>query len=165
MRCPFCGHEETIVKDSRPGDEHTTIRRRRLCTACGSRFTTTERVHLRDLMVLKKNGVTETFDPEKLTRSLKLALHKRPLSSEQTERILGSIIRQLEMMGEGEIPAHVIGEKVLDALSSLDAVAFIRFASIYKNFQHAQDFIALVDTLGQDPAQKPQPPKQGRKKS
>lgn len=163
MRCPFCGHEETIVKDSRPGDEQTTIRRRRLCTACGSRFTTAERVHLRDLWVIKKQGTTEVFDPEKLGRSLRLALHKRPISHEQTERILGSLIRQLEMMGESEVPSQVIGEKVMDALSSLDTVAYIRFASVYKNFQEAKDFQALVQHLSQGKDQKEKRSK--RKKS
>jgi transcriptional repressor NrdR len=107
-------------------------------------------VHLRDLTVLKKSGETETFDPEKLARSLRLALHKRPISSDQTERILGGLIRQLEMMGEVEIPSQVIGEKVMEALSSLDSVAFIRFASIYKNFQEAKDFKELVEALSQD---------------
>jgi transcriptional repressor NrdR len=147
MRCPFCGHEDTIVKDSRPGDEQTTIRRRRLCTACGSRFTTAERVHLRDLSVLKRNGTTEAFDPEKLGRSLRLALHKRPISREQTERILSSLIRQLEMLGESEVQVEVIGAKAMEALSSLDTVAYIRFASIYQNFEHAQDFQTLVQQM------------------
>jgi transcriptional repressor NrdR len=147
MRCPFCGHEESVVKDSRPTDENTTIRRRRLCVTCGSRFSTVERVSLRELTVLKKNGVTEPFKADKLGRSVRLALHKRPIPPEQTDKILNSLIRQLEMLGEGDVPSHVIGEKVMDVLSTLDSVAYIRFASIYRNFQEAKDFETWVQKV------------------
>ena len=150
MRCPFCGHEESVVKDSRPTDEHTTIRRRRLCVACGSRFSTVERVSLRELTVIKKNGETEAFKADKLGRSIRLALHKRPVPSEQTERILNSLIRQLEILGEGDVPSRVIGEKVMEVLSTLDSVAYIRFASVYQNFQEPKDFETWVQRVSLD---------------
>ena len=145
MRCPFCSHNDTVVKDSRPDDEQPTIKRRRLCTACGSRFTTVERVQLRDLLVLKRNGDLEAFSPDKLSNALRLALHKRPFSGEQVERIAASIARQLEVLGEGEIASSLIGQKALEALATLDGVAYVRFASIYQDFKNLEDFQTVIE--------------------
>ena len=147
MRCPFCGHDDTQVKDSRPSDDNAAIRRRRLCPACGGRFTTFERVQLRELIVIKKNGRRESFDRDKLERSINHALRKRPVERERVDRTITGIVRRLESMGENEIPANVIGELVMQALSSLDKVAYIRFASVYKNFREAKDFEAFVGEL------------------
>lgn len=149
MRCPFCAYLDTVVKDSRPGDDHTTIRRRRFCGSCSSRFTTVERVYLRDLIVLKKDGKAELFDQEKLIRSLKLALHKRPIDDAHIERVVNSLVRQLEATGETEIPSSLIGEKIMDILSTLDSVGYVRFASIYRNFREAKDFEDFVGSLEQ----------------
>ena len=143
MRCPFCGHDDTQVKDSRPSDDNAAIRRRRLCPACGGRFTTFERVQLRELTVIKKAGRREPFDREKLERAIHHALRKRPVETERVERMITGIVRRLESLGENEIPSHVIGELVMQALASLDKVAYIRFASVYKNFREAKDFEAL----------------------
>jgi len=150
MRCPFCGHNDTQVKDSRPTEENATIRRRRLCPECSSRFTTFERVQLRELSVTKSNGDKTPFDREKLLRSLKIALRKRPVKEDRMERIANGIQRRLETLGENEIPTKVIGEMVMEALAELDQVAFVRFASVYRNFREAKDFEAFVGKLGSE---------------
>lgn len=147
MRCPFCGHGDTQVKDSRPTEENATIRRRRLCPECSSRFTTFERVQLRELSVTKSDGEKAPFDREKLLRSLQIALRKRPVDEDRIERIANGIQRRLETLGENEIPTKVIGEMVMEALSELDQVAFVRFASVYRNFREAKDFEAFVGNL------------------
>jgi transcriptional repressor NrdR len=147
MRCPFCGHDDTQVKDSRPSDDNAAIRRRRLCPACGGRFTTFERVQLRELIVIKKAGRREAFDREKLERAIHHALRKRPVEPDRVERMINGIVRRLESFGENEISSHVIGELVMQALSSLDKVAYIRFASVYKNFREAKDFETFVGEL------------------
>jgi len=147
MRCPFCGHDDTQVKDSRPTDDNSAIRRRRFCPACGSRFTTFERVQLRELVVVKKDGVKEPFDREKLVRSIQIAVRKRPVEPERVERIVNGIVRRLESLGESEISSNVVGEMVMDALSSLDPVAYVRFASVYRNFREAKDFEDFVGKL------------------
>ncbi|MDF3033576.1 MAG: NrdR family transcriptional regulator [Alphaproteobacteria bacterium] len=144
MRCPFCNHPDTGVKDSRTTEDNATIRRRRFCIECGSRFTTFERVQLRDLMVLKKSGVRVPFDRDKLARSIESALHKRTIDPERTERVISSIVRQLETSGETEIPTTHIGEMAMEALHNLDAVAYVRFASIYKEFSDVKDFVAFI---------------------
>ena len=150
MRCPFCGHGDTQVKDSRPTEENATIRRRRYCPECGSRFTTFERVQLRELSVLKKDGEKVLFDREKLMRSLRIALRKRPVADDRIERIVNSIQRRLETLGENEIPTKVVGEMVMDYLADLDQVAYVRFASVYRNFREAKDFEDFVGNLGGD---------------
>jgi len=150
MRCPFCHHDDTQVKDSRPAEENATIRRRRFCTECSSRFTTYERVQLRELSVTKNDGDKMPFDREKLLRSLMIALRKRPVDEDRIERIANGIQRRLETLGENEIPTKVIGEMVMEALSELDQVAFVRFASVYRNFREARDFEAFVGKLGSD---------------
>jgi transcriptional repressor NrdR len=147
MRCPFCGHDDTQVKDSRPSDDNAAIRRRRLCPACGGRFTTFERVQLRELTVLKKAGRREPFDREKLERAIHHALRKRPVEAERVERMITGIVRRLESLGENEIQSSMIGELVMQALSSLDKVAYIRFASVYKNFREAKDFENFASEL------------------
>jgi transcriptional repressor NrdR len=148
MRCPFCGHDDTQVKDSRPTEDNSAIRRRRFCPACGSRFTTFERVQLRDLVVVKKNNVKEPFDRDKIARSIALAVRKRPVEPDRVERIVSGIVRRLESLGESEIPSTVVGEMVMDALSTLDPVAYVRFASVYRNFREAKDFEDFVGKLG-----------------
>lgn len=148
MRCPFCGHDDTQVKDLRPTEDNAAIRRRRYCPACGARWTTFERVHLRELIVIKKNGERTPFDREKLLRSLRIALRKRPVDDERIERIVNSIQRRLETLGESEIPSKVIGEMAMDQLSQLDQVAYVRFASVYRNFREAKDFEHFVESLG-----------------
>jgi transcriptional repressor NrdR len=148
MRCPFCGHDDTQVKDSRPTEDNSAIRRRRFCPACGSRFTTFERVQLRDLVVVKKDNVKEPFDRDKLARSITLAVRKRPVEAERVERVVSGIVRRLESLGESEIPSTVVGEMVMDALSTLDPVAYVRFASVYRNFREAKDFEDFVGKLG-----------------
>ena len=148
MRCPFCGHDDTQVKDSRPTEDNSAIRRRRFCPSCGSRFTTFERVQLRDLVVVKKDGSKEPFDRDKLARSIAIAVRKRPVEPERVERIVSGIVRRLESLGESEIPSTVVGEMVMDALSTLDPVAYVRFASVYRNFREAKDFEDFVGKLG-----------------
>lgn len=148
MRCPFCGNEDTQVKDSRPTDDNSAIRRRRQCTNCGARFTTFERVQLRELIVVKSNGQREPFDREKLLRSMQVSLRKRPVDPERLERVVNGIVRRLESSGESEIPTSVIGEAVMDALGTLDKVAYIRFASVYRNFREAKDFETFVGKIG-----------------
>ena len=150
MRCPFCGHEDSQVKDSRPTEDSASIRRRRSCPECGARWTTFERVQLRELTVTKKGGKKEPFDRDKLARSLKIALQKRPVEEDQIERIVNSIQRRLESLGEAELPSKVIGEIVMDVLADLDPVAYVRFASVYRNFREAKDFEKFIGTLGDD---------------
>jgi transcriptional repressor NrdR len=150
MRCPFCGFADTQVKDSRPTDDNTAIRRRRSCTECGSRFTTFERVQLRELTVIKRDGVRQPFDREKLMRSIQIAVRKRPIDPERIERMISGIVRRLESSGESEISSTVIGEMVMDALAQLDPVAYVRFASVYRNFREAKDFEKFIGTLGRD---------------
>jgi len=145
MRCPFCGHDETQVKDSRPSEDNSSIRRRRQCPACAARFTTFERVQLRELMVIKKDESRTIFDREKLVRSINISCRKRPVKQEQIELITNSIQRRLESSGETEIPTKVIGELVMDALKELDRVAYLRFASVYKDFQETDDFRKFID--------------------
>ena len=145
MRCPFCGHGETQVKDSRPADDNSSIRRRRQCPACGSRFTTFERVQLRELIIIKKNGNRTVFDREKLVRSIDISCRKRPVKPDKIELITNSIQRRLESSGEPEIPSKVVGELVMDALKELDRVAYLRFASVYKDFQETDDFRNFID--------------------
>jgi transcriptional repressor NrdR len=147
MRCPFCGHDDTQVKDSRPTEDNSAIRRRRFCPACGSRFTTFERVQLRELVVIKKNGQRAPFDRDKLLRSIMIAVRKRPIGEERVERIVSSITRRLESSGESEIPSSQIGQLVMEALASLDPVAYVRFASVYKNFRETRDFEQFLETL------------------
>ena len=150
MRCPFCHDNETQVKDSRPTEENASIRRRRYCPACGSRFTTFERVQLRELTVIKKDSEKVPFDREKLTRSLMIALRKRPVEPERIERIVNGIQRRLESLGETEISSKVIGGAVMEVLADLDPVAYVRFASVYRNFREAKDFEDFVEQLGGD---------------
>ena len=147
MRCPFCGNGDTQVKDSRPTEDDSAIRRRRFCTGCGARFTTFERVQLRELTVLKKNNRREQFDRDKRARSLHIALRKRPVEPDRVERLINGIVRRLESMGESEVPADVIGQLVMEGLSSLDQVAFVRFASVYRNFREAKDFEDFIGSL------------------
>ena len=140
MRCPFCGHEDSQVKDSRPTDDNAAIRRRRQCEGCGARFTTFERIQLREMTVLKSEGRRELFEREKLERSVTIACRKRPIESTQIDRVVTGIQRQLETQGESEIHSSRIGALVMDALKGLDSVAYIRFASVYKDFAEARDF-------------------------
>lgn len=147
MRCPFCSHFDTTVKDSRTTDDLSAVRRRRQCPECGSRFTTFERIQLRDLMVIKKDGMRVPFDRDKLARSIESALHKRPIPADQIERMISGIIRRLETSGEIEIPTHVIGEMAIEALFNLDPVAYIRFASIYHEFQNVEDFVTFISNM------------------
>jgi transcriptional repressor NrdR len=147
MRCPFCGSEDSQVKDSRPTEDGSAIRRRRQCPECGARFTTFERVQLRELVILKKSGDRETFDRDKLARSIEIACRKRPVAPERIERMVSGIVRQLEAIGEAEIEAEVIGQAVMEGLKNLDAVAYIRFASVYRDFREARDFEDFVGTI------------------
>ena len=153
MRCPFCGNTDTQVKDSRPAEDHVAIRRRRSCPSCGGRFTTYERVQLRDLVVIKKNGKREDFDRDKLERSIRIAMQKRPVESERVDQMISGIVRRLESMGESDIDSDTIGEIVMDTLARIDTVAYVRFASVYKNFQAADDFEDFVHEL-RPPAKK-----------
>jgi transcriptional repressor NrdR len=148
MRCPFCGNEDTQVKDSRPTEDNSAIRRRRQCPNCGARFTTFERVQLRELTVVKSTGKREPFDRDKLQRSMALALQKRQVDPERIERVVNGIVRRLESSGESEIPTKLIGELVMDALATLDQVAYVRFASVYRNFREARDFEEFITKLG-----------------
>jgi len=147
MRCPFCGHDDTQVKDSRPTEDNTAIRRRRYCPACGARFTTFERIQLRELTVLKSGGRRVPFDRDKLARSVFIATRKRPVDPERIERMINGIVRRLESLGEAEVSSTVIGEMVMDGLSNLDPVAYVRFASVYRNFREAKDFEDFVGQL------------------
>ena len=147
MRCPFCSYEDSQVKDSRHTEDNTAIRRRRICDQCGSRFTTFERIQLRDLIVIKSNGQKETFDRDKMFRSLSLALRKRKVEQNKIEKIVSAIARRLENSGETEIKTSLIGEYIMEALSNLDQVAYVRFASVYKNFREVKDFEDFLDNL------------------
>ena len=148
MRCPYCGSLDTQVKDSRPTDAHASIRRRRVCPDCGGRFTTFERVQLRELTVVKRSGRRAPFDRDKLETSVAHALRKRSVTPERIERMVNGIVRQLESSGEAEIPSSTIGELVMEGLKGLDDVAYVRFASVYKNFREAKDFEELLGQLG-----------------
>ena len=150
MRCPFCGSDNSQVKDSRPSDENSSIRRRRVCSDCGGRFTTFERVQLRDLTVVKKSGRKVPFDRDKLSRSVEIALRKRPIEPERVERLVTGLVRQLESSGESEITTSDIGELVMAALRELDPVAYVRFASVYRDFRDASDFQAVVREIASD---------------
>ena len=152
MRCPFCGHLESQVKDSRPSEDGAAIRRRRLCPDCGGRFTTFERVQLRELTILKRSGRRAPFDREKLVRSISIALRKRPVDPERVERMVNGITRQLESMGETELASSVIGEAVMKALKALDDVAYVRYASVYRDFKQTTDFAQFLEGegLGED---------------
>lgn len=147
MRCPYCGTLDTQVKDSRPADDNSSIRRRRVCSDCGGRFTTFERVQLRELTVLKRSGKRTPFDRDKLARSIEVALRKRPVAPERVERLISGVVRQLESQGEGEITSEEIGALVMEGLRTLDTVAYVRFASVYRNFTEAKEFGALIDAL------------------
>ena len=147
MRCPFCSNEDSQVKDSRPTEDNTAIRRRRICETCGSRFTTFERIQLRDLIVVKKNNQKQIFDRDKIFRSISLALRKRNVDQEKIERIVSGIVRRLENSGETEIKTNLIGEIIMDTLLKLDQVAYVRFASVYKNFREARDFEDILGNL------------------
>ena len=147
MRCPNCASLDTQVKDSRPTEDSSVIRRRRVCLACNFRFTTFERVQLRELTVIKRNGRRVPFDRDKLLRSVQIALRKRPVDPERIERMVSGIVRRLENMGENDIQSQTIGRLVMEALKALDDVAYVRFASVYKNFREAKDFEALLGEL------------------
>ena len=149
MRCPYCGDDDTQVKDSRPTEDSGAIRRRRICTGCGGRFTTFERVQLRELIVVKKSGRKVPFDREKLARSVYTALRKRSVDPERIERMISGIVRQLESLGDVEVTSDQIGEYVMEGLKGLDDVAFVRFASVYKNFSAADDFRSFLSELAQ----------------
>jgi transcriptional repressor NrdR len=163
MRCPYCGSLDTQVKDSRPTEDSSAIRRRRVCPDCAGRFTTFERVQLRELTVLKKSGRRVPFDRDKLMQSLSIALRKRPVDPERVERMVNGIVRQLESSGDSEIQSDHIGELVMEGLRALDSIAYVRFASVYKNFREASDFSTIIDELAEpltpsktsDPAQEP----------
>ena len=150
MRCPFCGHDETQVKDSRPSDDGMTIRRRRFCPACTQRFTTIERVQLRELVVVKTDGRRVPFDRDKLLRSVQVALRKRSVEPERTEQEVSKIVRELESLGENEVTTETIGETVMAHLRELDDVAYVRFASVYRNFREAKDFEQALAELSDD---------------
>ena len=150
MRCPFCGSENSQVKDSRPSDENSAIRRRRICSDCGGRFTTFERVQLRDLIVVKKSGRKVPFNRDKLSRSVEIALRKRPIEPERIDRLVTGLVRQLESSGESEISSAEIGELVIAALRELDPVAYVRFASVYRDFRDASDFQSVLHDIASD---------------
>lgn len=150
MRCPFCSNDDTQVKDSRPTEDNSAIRRRRFCPACGSRFTTFERVQLRELTIIKRNGQRAPFDRDKLMRSILIATRKRPVDPERIERMVNGIQKRLESSGESDIPSDAVGAMVMDALSGLDQVAYVRFASVYRNFREVKDFEDFIGDLGTD---------------
>jgi len=150
MRCPFCGNEDTQVKDSRPTEDRASIRRRRFCTACGARFTTFERVQLRELTIVKRSGRRVPFERDKLQRSIDIALRKRPVEAERVERMVNGLVRRLESLGDSEVSSETVGQLVMDALASLDQVAYVRYASVYRNFREAQDFEHFLSTLQGD---------------
>jgi transcriptional repressor NrdR len=152
MKCPFCGAEDTQVKDSRPSEDGTSIRRRRVCTSCGSRFTTFERLQLRDLVVIKRNGDKKPFDRDKIERSIKTAVRKRSVSDSQAEQLVNKLVKNFESHGDNEIPTTLIGDEIMKELASLDLVACVRFASVYKDFNDAEDFEKFIQEIknGQD---------------
>ena len=149
MRCPFCGHDDAQVKDSRPSEDGTSIRRRRFCAACSQRFTTIERVQLRELVVVKSDARRVPFDRDKLARSIRIALRKRPVQEERIERIVNSIVRKLESSGDSDVTSTHIGELVMETLKEVDDVAYVRFASVYRNFREARDFEQFLGQLGE----------------
>ena len=155
MRCPHCGALDTQVRDSRPSEDHAAIRRRRSCPACGARFTTFERVQLRELTIIKRSGRRAPFDREKLRRSIEIALRKRPISEDRIEQLVSSIVRTLENGNEAEIPSETVGKLVMEGLKALDGVAYVRFASVYRDFREAKDFhrvlVELDDNLNRTP--------------
>ena len=155
MRCPNCASLDTQVKDSRPTEDSSVIRRRRVCLACNFRFTTFERVQLRELLVIKRNGRRVPFDRDKLLRSVQIALRKRPVEPERIDELVSKIVRELESQGESEITSETIGEMVMEHLRSLDDVAYVRFASVYRNFREAKDFEAVLGELSGDEDGKP----------
>ncbi len=148
MRCPFCGQMETQVKDSRPSEDAAAIRRRRFCPSCAGRFTTFERVQLRELMIVKRSGRRLPFDRDKLVRSVSIALRKRPVDPEQIERMVSGIVRQLESRGETEIPSSVVGELVMEGLRAVDEVGYVRYASVYRDFRETSDFARFLGEAG-----------------
>jgi transcriptional repressor NrdR len=150
MRCPYCNGDNTQVKDSRPTEENAAIRRRRICEDCGGRFTTFERVQLRDIIVVKRSGRRVPFDREKLSRSIQIALRKRPVQPERVERMVSGLVRQLESMGEQEVASSAVGELVMEALKGLDPVAYVRFASVYRDFREAADFQEVLGEIAGD---------------
>jgi len=164
MRCPYCGGLDTQVKDSRPTEDSSSIRRRRVCPDCGGRFTTFERVQLRELMVVKRSGRRVPFDRDKLARSVQVALRKRNVEPERVERMVNGVVRQLESQTDGDIPTERIGELVMEGLKALDDVAYVRFASVYRNFREAKDFNAIVGELQADPEVVQEPPPARRRK-
>ena len=151
MRCPYCMNSDTQVKDSRPTEENTVIRRRRVCADCGGRFTTFERIQLRELTLVKNTGRKVPFDRDKLMRSVQVALRKRPVEAERIERMVSGIVRRLENLGETEIPAKMVGELVMEGLHALDQVAYVRFASVYRNFREAKDFEEFLGEMSSPP--------------
>ena len=155
MRCPFCGHAESQVKDSRPSEDGAAIRRRRLCPQCAGRFTTFERVQLRELTIVKRSGRRTPFEREKLLRSVQISLNKRPVEPERVEQMVSGIVRQLESLGETDIPSHVLGEAVMAALKQTDKVAYVRYASVYRDFGESEDFARFLGEEGLAP--EPQP--------
>jgi transcriptional repressor NrdR len=157
MRCPYCGSLDTQVKDSRPTDDASSIRRRRICPDCAGRFTTFERVQLRELQVVKKNGRRAPFDRDKLVRSVQVALRKRAVAPERVERLINGIVRQLESQSDGDIPTERIGELVMEGLKALDDIAYVRFASVYRDFREARDFNTIVGELEAEPDSAPAP--------
>jgi transcriptional repressor NrdR len=163
MRCPSCGSLDTQVKDSRPTEDSSAIRRRRLCLACGSRFTTFERVQLRELVVIKRNGRRVPFDRDKLARSVEIAVRKRNVAPELVEQTVSKIVRDLENLGENEVTSETIGESVMAHLRGLDDVAYVRFASVYRNFREAKDFETVLDELAGEEDEKPLAPIPARK--
>lgn len=153
MRCPFCAYDDSQVKDSRPTEDNTAIRRRRQCVSCGARFTTFERVQLRDITVVKSSGAREPFDRSKIEQSVSLACRKRGVSAEQIDRLVSGVQRQVETLGDGEVPSMAIGEMVMDGLRHIDTVAYIRFASVYRDFNEARDFEKIASAVrGSDEA-------------
>jgi len=147
LRCPFCAHEDSQVKDSRPTEDNTSIRRRRQCSSCGARFTTFERVQLREIAVVKSSGAREAFDRDKLEQSVSLACRKRGISAEQIDRLVSGVQRQVETLGESEVPSMAIGEMVMEGLRQIDTVAYIRFASVYRDFSEARDFEEIASEV------------------
>lgn len=163
MRCPYCAGENTQVKDSRPSDENSAIRRRRVCPDCGGRFTTFERVQLREITVVKRSGRKVPFDRDKLARSIEVALRKRPIEGERIERMVSGIVRQIESQGESELASSMIGGLVMDALRGLDPVAYVRFASVYRDFREASDFQEVLGEIARDASEAAAVPSAGKK--
>lgn len=160
MRCPYCGDPDTQVKDSRPTEDENAIRRRRVCTACGRRFTTFERVQLRELVVMKRSGRRTPFDRDKLAKSVEIALRKRPVDLEEIERMVSRVVRRLESAGEPEVSSEIIGEFVIEELRRIDSVAYVRFASVYRNFREAKDFEDLLGELARGDTKGPLEPEE-----